>query len=112
MDRNKVRHDRCVRAANIELHDLVWVLDTAKTVGVTSKLARKWKGPYRILAKINQSTFEIQFIKKKGKKLVINQSRLKKCFTRAYENVVNLREDPKNLRKGLLFVLSTIWKYI
>jgi hypothetical protein len=99
MDRNKVRHDRCVRAANFELHDLVWVLDTAKIVGVTSKLARKWKGPYKILAKINQSTFEIQPIKKKGKKLVINQSRLMKCFTRAYENVVNLREDPKKPKK-------------
>ena len=89
MDRNKVRHDRKVRAANFEVHDLVWVLDTAKTVGKTSKLTRKWKGPYRILAKINNSTFEVQPLKKRGKKLVINQCRLTKCFTRAYENVLD-----------------------
>ena len=60
MQKNKVAYDRHVRAANFELTDLVWVLDTAKTVGKSSKLARKWRGPYKILAKINQSTYQDQ----------------------------------------------------
>ena len=59
MLKNKVAHDRHVRAANFELTDLVWVLDTAKVVGKSSKLARKWKGPYEILAKINQVQAEV-----------------------------------------------------
>jgi hypothetical protein len=32
MDRAKIRHDRNVRAANFEISDLVWVLDSTKTV--------------------------------------------------------------------------------
>ena len=63
MDRNKVMHDRKCRAANFKIDDLVWVLDTAKTVGKSQKLARKWKGPYRILARINNSTYEVQPVK-------------------------------------------------
>jgi len=87
MDKNKLRFDRNVRAANFEVTDLVWVLDTTTTVGKTSKLARKWKGPYEILAKINGNTYEVKPKYVRGKKLVMNQSRLAKCFTRDYLNV-------------------------
>lgn len=89
MSRNKVRHDREVRAANFELHDLVWVLDTAQKVGKSGKLSRKWKGPYRILSKPSTNTYEIQPVKKRGRKLVMNQCRLMKCFTRMVENILN-----------------------
>jgi hypothetical protein len=33
MDKNKLGFDRNVRAANFEVTDLVWVLDTTTTVG-------------------------------------------------------------------------------
>jgi len=48
---------------------------------------RKWKGPCEILAKINGNTYEVKPKYVRGKKLVMNQSRLAKCFTRDYLNV-------------------------
>ena len=97
MDKNKVDYDRRVRAASFELTDLVWLLDTAKKIGKSSKLARKWTGPYEILARINQATYEIKPAHKKGRKKVVNQSRLKKCFTRDYESVVEISMNASGL---------------
>ena len=87
MDRNKIQHDRKVRAANFELHDLVWLLDTAVIQGKCKKLSKRWRGPYKILAKINQSTYSIQPEVGRGKVLVANQCRLQKVFTRDVEAV-------------------------
>ena len=92
MNRNKIHHDRTVRAANFELHDLVWVLDTTVKKGLSNKFTRKWTGPYKILAKINDVNYELQPVKKRGKKLVMHLNRLQKCFTRNYVNVTNFKE--------------------
>ena len=101
MNRNKIRHDRHVRAANFELHDLVWVLDTTVKKGLSKKFARKWTGPYKILAKINDVNYELQPVKKRGKKLIMHVNRLQKCFTRNYIQVTDFREmvvKPKPLK--------------
>lgn len=102
MDKNKLRFDRKVRAANFEVTDLVWILDTTKKVGKSSKLARKWKGPYEILGKINGYTYEVKPKFVRGKKLVVNQCRMAKCFTRDYLNVAkrNLTEQKVSTTTG------------
>ena len=89
MNRQKVIYDRKVRAAKFELHDLVWLLDTAKKPGKSLKLSRKWVGPYKILSVINKNTIEIQSIKKRSRKVIVNSNRLTKCFTRDYKNVAD-----------------------
>jgi transposase InsO family protein len=88
MQRNKVLHDRRVRAANFEITDQVWLLDTAVTKGKTAKLSRRWKGPYKIMKKVNESTYNIRPVSGRGKHLVANQCRLQKCFTRDCVEVV------------------------
>ena len=88
MNRNKIRHDRHVRAANFELH-LVWVLDTTVKKGLSKKFARKWTGPYKILAKINEVNYELQPYKKLRKKLIMHLNRVQKCFTRNYIQVTD-----------------------
>jgi len=109
MDKNKLLYDRNVRAASFDLTDLVWVLDTTTTTGKTSKLSRRWKGPYQILARVNSNTYEVKPKYSKGKKLIVNQCRLSKCFTRDYENVTGqalgvVGDNPqvKNKRKRKL----------
>jgi len=88
MQRNKVLHDRRVRAANFEITDQVWLLDTAVTKGKTAKLSRRWKGPYKIMKKVNESTYNIRPVSGRGKHLVANQCGLQKCFTRDCVEVV------------------------
>ncbi len=66
MQRNKVLHDRRVRAANFEMTDQVWLLDTAVTKGKTAKLSRRWKGPYKIMKKVNESTYNIRPVSGRG----------------------------------------------
>jgi hypothetical protein len=85
MERNKVEYDRSCRAANFGENDFVWVLDTTTKVGVSKKLSRKWKGPYRILDKINKVNYRIQPIQGRGRKLIVHQNRLMKCYTRDME---------------------------
>jgi hypothetical protein len=99
-----------------DLTDLVWVLDTTTTTGKTSKLSRRWKGPYQILARVNSNTYEVKPKYTKGKKLIVNQCRLSKCFTRDYENVTGqalgvVGDNPqvkiKNKRKRKLITDTT-----
>ena len=79
MEKHKVHHDRKVRAANFSINDLVWVLDEQPN---KSKFKKHWKPhPYRIIAKINDVTYKIKNTTKKSKKLIVNQCKLKKCFT-------------------------------
>ena len=85
MEKQKILYDRKCRAANFSVDDTVWLLDTATKVGKSKKLSRKWKGPYRILAKIFEGNFKIQPISGKGRKVVVHQDRLTKNFTRDVE---------------------------
>jgi hypothetical protein len=85
MEKQKILYDRKCRAANFSVDDTVWLLDTATKVGKSKKLSRKWKGPYRILAKIFEGNFKIKPISGKGRKVVVHQDRLTKNFTRDVE---------------------------
>ena len=67
MDHAKLNHDRKVRAANFELNDLVWVMDSSKSPGKSKKFKKKWKGPYKITAIINDVDHMIKTANKNGK---------------------------------------------
>ena len=83
MDRNRIHHDRKVRAADFDLSDEVWVLNTARKPGRCPKLERKWKGPYIILEKIESSLYKLKLKNGTRKRcIVINVSRLRKCSYR------------------------------
>ena len=80
-DINKIRHDRNVRAAIFKLNDYVWLLDTAKLKGVSKKLSHKFKGPYQIVAVIDEANYKIRILNGK-KSQIVNKCRLKRCFER------------------------------
>jgi len=74
------------------------------------------QGPYQILARVNSNTYEVKPKYTKGKKLIVNQCRLSKCFTRDYENVTGqalgvVGDNPqvkiKNKRKRKLITDTT-----
>jgi hypothetical protein len=80
MDYAKLNHDRKVRAANFELNDLVWILDPSKSPGKSKKLKKKWNGPFRITAIINDVDYMIKPANRNGKSRIVHQNLLKKCF--------------------------------
>jgi hypothetical protein len=84
MDYAKIRHDRKVRAANFEINDLVWVYDVGKVTKRGHKFIKNWKGPYRIIAKVNDTGYTVKPVNKNGRSKLINQKNMKKCFGQKY----------------------------
>ena len=88
MDKAKLRYDRQVRAASFKLTDLVLLLDTAMKKGVCKKLSKKYRGPYKIIAKLEECVYIIKPVANKGRKITVHQNRLKRCFERKIVQVV------------------------
>jgi len=99
VERSKLNYDRKVTATNFELEDQVWVLDPSLKPGESKKFTRKWKGPYQIVARINDVNYYVKPVEGKGKKLVIHRNRLKECFTDDVYRVesTEVYQDPTDL---------------
>ena len=86
-----------------EIGDLVYVLDSAKKIGINPKLQLVWKGPYMISKVISPVLFEVA---DKRKSFVLHHDRLKPCEDRSIplwlrrkrSKILNDldQEDPKN----------------
>jgi hypothetical protein len=79
MNRHKVRLDRQVRAANLNVNDYVWFLNVYKQKEKSTKFCRRWTGPYRITKILNNVDYEIR-PEYGGRKRIVHQSKLKKAF--------------------------------
>ena len=83
MQRAKIRHDRKVRAARFKINDLVWLQVKFVKQGRTQKLAARWKGPYRVLNVIGETTYVIRKEDNaRSRKITVHRDRLKKCQIR------------------------------
>ena len=87
MQRHKIRLDGKVRAANFNETDLVWLLEETVGKSLCKKFARRWRGPYKILKKLNDVDYEIRPIKNKGRKKIVHQTKLKRCFVKRVSNI-------------------------
>ena len=81
------------RATNDPLKegDLAWLFSAIKQKGVSPKLSRVWKGPYRIVKKLSDCTYCVK-LSAKAKPKVVHRNRLLK-----YEGVrgnTNTIEEP------------------
>lgn len=83
MNKDKLRHDRNVRAIDFKQNDLVWLYDDIPRSGELKKFTRRWKGPYVVLSQINEVDFVIKPADRRGCKKTVHRQRLKKCFTRS-----------------------------
>ena len=63
-----------------EIGDLVYVLDSARKIGISPKLQPVWKGPYVISKFISPILFEVA---DKRKSFVLHNDRLKPCEDRS-----------------------------
>ena len=86
-----------------EIGDLVYVLDSARKIGISPKLQPAWKGPYVVSKVISPILFEVADTRKS---FVLHHDRLKPCENRSIplwlcrkrnEILNNLdQEDPEN----------------
>ena len=50
---------------------LVWLLNPHVARGKSKKLHRCWTGPYKVVKQISQSTYRVQHVNNKSKRLVV-----------------------------------------
>ncbi|KAJ8983625.1 hypothetical protein NQ317_004263 [Molorchus minor] len=63
--------------------DLVYLRDMAAKIGISKKLAKYWKGPYRVIKKIGPVTYKIQKVGTREEQ-VVHVNRLKPYYGSKY----------------------------
>ena len=58
---------------------LVWLLNPHVARGKSKKLHRSWTGPYKVVKQLSQSTYRVQQVNNRSKRLVVHFDRLKQC---------------------------------
>jgi hypothetical protein len=80
MNTAKMRHDRTIRADSFKQGDLVMrIVDQIKP-GTVKAFSEKWKGPYRVVEKINESLYAIKLVGNKTHKRIVNKIKLKRAM--------------------------------
>ena len=88
MDKAKIRHDRHIRADTFKVNDRVMKLIDQHKPGTIKAFHEKWKGPYRIIEKINESNYVIKLPGDKARKQVVNKVKLKRAsWNRPYSAI-------------------------
>ena len=71
-------HDRGQRGKPFETGDMVWILKPVPDKG-QRKWQRRYLGPYRVVTKISNTTYQVQDIKPPFEQKKVHFNRLKKC---------------------------------
>jgi len=75
--REKELYDHKVHGKPYEKDSLVWLHSSVVKRGKSKKLHLPWSGPYRVAKKLSESTYRVQNVRNKRKKLVVHFDRLK-----------------------------------
>ena len=76
---------RCVHGQPHQVDDHVWSHTTVLACGNTKKLHHPWKGPYRVLKRLTDSTYKIQSLGNPRECAVVHFNRLKPCTSATAE---------------------------
>ena len=77
--RQKDFYDRRVAGSPFSVGDRVLLSSTAVKRGLSPKLHPKWRGPYIVLAKINDVNYRVQLATGQGRHQVVHFNRLRPC---------------------------------
>ena len=98
IEKFKFFHDRNVRCKSYSVGDLVWLEDSAPKPGLSKKLRRKWKGPFKIIARLSDSNYKIKGCCARSKTKVVNIKHLKTCFSEPNRNFESVQNSPEQVR--------------
>ena len=77
LKRQKDLYDQRIHGHPYQPGDLVWLHCPAVPKGCSKKLYRPWKGPFRVLRSIGNTTYHIKDVKSPRKKVYVHFNRLK-----------------------------------
>ena len=77
LKRQKDLYDQRIHGHPYQPGDLVWLHCPAVPKGCSKKLYRPWKGPFRVLRTIGNTTYHIKDVKSPRKKVYVHFNRLK-----------------------------------
>lgn len=82
--RDKTRYDATHRDVSYSIGELVWVFTPVRKVGLSEKLLKRYFGPYRIVRKLSNVTYEVEESeppsRKQKSKQVVHVLRMKKYY--------------------------------
>ena len=87
LDRQKDLYDKRIHGKPLATGDKVWLHCPAVPRGKSKKLHCPWKGPFRIIRKFSDVTYQIQNVRSRRQRMVVHFNRLKYCPE-------NVRESP------------------
>ena len=86
MDAAKIKHDRVIKPNSYESGDLVLLTNPIVKEGQNAKLRHKWRGPYRVVEKVNDEGYIVRELDEnmnftpRSKNKRVHHNRLKRYF--------------------------------
>ncbi|KAJ8973650.1 hypothetical protein NQ317_002924 [Molorchus minor] len=77
------QYNKKTKEKEFAIGDLVYLRDMAAKIGISKKLAKYWKGPYRVIKKIGPVTYKIQKVGTREEQ-VVHVNRLKPYYGSKY----------------------------
>lgn len=77
--KRNIQYNKKTRERNFVLGDLVYLKDLSSTIGVSKKLAKRWKGPYRVIEITGPVNYRIRKVNSREEQ-VVHVNRLKKYY--------------------------------
>jgi hypothetical protein len=96
-ERMKEKYDEGRKESDYWVGDLVWLRNRETEIGQHHKLAKKWKGPYRIISvsEGNPNVVELRSVWNRQEECNVNIALLKRAFMRAGQMVPQDTERPE-----------------
>ena len=84
-ERMKEKYDEGRKESDYRVGELVWLHNRETEIGQHHKMAKKWKGPYRIISvkEGNQNVVELRSVWNRQEECYVNIALLKRAFVRA-----------------------------
>lgn len=101
LKRQKLRYDSRLSWKKFDIGSKVWLYTPKRTKGISPKFQKWWTGPYTVLKKFSDVTYQIG---KDKNRLVVHVDRLKTCICREETSESN---DKKNNGKEVHFKEDT-----
>ena len=95
----KERYDKGRKESDYKVGDLIWIKNREMEIGQHHKMAKKWKGPYRITAvdKRNPSVIDVRSVWNRQDEKSVNVALVKRAFVRPGQQIPQDMEAPKEV---------------
>ena len=88
LDRQKELYDLCIHGTPFEMGDKVWLLCVAVPRGCPKKFHNQWKGPFQVIKRISDVTYQIQNLRRRSQKNGSSFQSSKEVSTKHADNLL------------------------